>query len=119
MTKHSSSLVRCTHTRKAGRKIGLCGQAPSNHPDFARYIGAHRARDQRVQPLRQRAFRLFGKPLVCNGGAPIGKEYLEDRCAGAKSQGVPTASGHGNFSGVSLAECATMFILLARQGELS
>ena len=24
--------------RKAGRKIGLCGQAPSNHPDFARFL---------------------------------------------------------------------------------
>ncbi|WP_226623625.1 phosphoenolpyruvate synthase [Alloyangia pacifica] len=24
--------------RKAGRKIGLCGQAPSNHPDFARLL---------------------------------------------------------------------------------
>ncbi|MBE9636341.1 phosphoenolpyruvate synthase [Salipiger mangrovisoli] len=24
--------------RRAGRKIGLCGQAPSNHPDFARLL---------------------------------------------------------------------------------
>jgi pyruvate,water dikinase len=24
--------------RKAGRKIGLCGQAPSNHPEMARFL---------------------------------------------------------------------------------
>jgi pyruvate,water dikinase len=24
--------------RKAGRKIGLCGQVPSNHPEFAAFL---------------------------------------------------------------------------------
>jgi pyruvate, water dikinase len=24
--------------RKAGAKIGLCGQAPSDHPEFARFL---------------------------------------------------------------------------------
>ena len=27
--------------RKAGVKIGLCGQAPSDHPDFARFLLEH------------------------------------------------------------------------------
>jgi pyruvate,water dikinase len=24
--------------KRCGRKIGLCGQAPSDHPDFARFL---------------------------------------------------------------------------------
>jgi len=24
--------------RRCGRKIGICGQAPSDHPDFARFL---------------------------------------------------------------------------------
>jgi len=27
-----------TEARKAGAKIGLCGQAPSDHPDFAAFL---------------------------------------------------------------------------------
>jgi phosphoenolpyruvate synthase/pyruvate phosphate dikinase len=26
------------HARRLGRKIGLCGQAPSDYPDFARFL---------------------------------------------------------------------------------
>jgi pyruvate, water dikinase len=26
------------HARRAGRKIGICGQAPSDHPEFARFL---------------------------------------------------------------------------------
>jgi pyruvate,water dikinase len=26
------------HARRLGRKIGLCGQAPSDHPEFARFL---------------------------------------------------------------------------------
>jgi pyruvate,water dikinase len=32
------SVVRRAHTR--GRKVGLCGQAPSDHPEFARFLAA-------------------------------------------------------------------------------
>jgi pyruvate,water dikinase len=32
------SVVRKAHTR--GRKVGLCGQAPSDHPEFARFLAA-------------------------------------------------------------------------------
>lgn len=31
-----SSLIRSAH--KAGRRVGLCGEAPSNHPDFAAFL---------------------------------------------------------------------------------
>jgi pyruvate, water dikinase len=31
-----SSVIRSAH--KAGRKVGLCGQAPSDHPEFARFL---------------------------------------------------------------------------------
>ena len=31
-----AEVIRAAHT--AGRKIGLCGQAPSDHPDFARFL---------------------------------------------------------------------------------
>ncbi len=27
-----------TAARKAGAKIGLCGQAPSDHPEFAKFL---------------------------------------------------------------------------------
>ena len=28
----------CEHAHRAGAKVGLCGQAPSDHPDFARFL---------------------------------------------------------------------------------
>ena len=27
-----------SEARKAGRKVGLCGQAPSDHPEFAAFL---------------------------------------------------------------------------------
>jgi pyruvate,water dikinase len=29
-------LIRVAH--KAGRKVGICGEAPSNYPDFASFL---------------------------------------------------------------------------------
>jgi pyruvate,water dikinase len=29
-------LIRAAH--KAGRKVGICGEAPSNYPDFAGFL---------------------------------------------------------------------------------
>jgi pyruvate,water dikinase len=31
-----SSLITAIH--KAGRKVGICGQAPSDYPDFAKFL---------------------------------------------------------------------------------
>jgi len=33
-----AALIKSAH--KAGVKVGLCGQAPSDHPDFARFLVA-------------------------------------------------------------------------------
>ena len=32
------NVIREAH--KAGAKVGLCGQAPSDHPEFAEFLGA-------------------------------------------------------------------------------
>jgi pyruvate,water dikinase len=31
-----SALITAAH--KAGRKVGICGQAPSDYPDFAKFL---------------------------------------------------------------------------------
>ncbi len=41
--------------RAAGGKIGICGQAPSDYPEFARFLVAHGHRQHLAQPRRAAA----------------------------------------------------------------
>ncbi len=36
MTRFIAQVIREAH--KAGAKVGICGQAPSDHPDFAAFL---------------------------------------------------------------------------------
>jgi len=36
VTRMTSQVIAAAHT--AGRKIGICGQAPSDYPEFARFL---------------------------------------------------------------------------------
>ena len=38
MTRTIAHVIRASHA--AGRKIGICGQAPSDYPEFAQFLVA-------------------------------------------------------------------------------
>src|SRR6266853_1333129 len=45
-----ADLIRAAH--KARRKVGICGQAPSDHPEFARFLIEQRIDSISVNPDR-------------------------------------------------------------------
>ncbi|MFZ0123385.1 MAG: putative PEP-binding protein, partial [Xanthobacteraceae bacterium] len=58
-------------THRVGAKVGLCGQAPSDHPEFAEFLVACGIDSMSISPDSFIAVKQRFPPYIVSGGRPV------------------------------------------------
>jgi pyruvate,water dikinase len=76
VTRTIASVIAAAH--KAGRKIGICGQGPSDYPEFAKFLVAHGIDSLSLNPDSQLK-TMLAIAEVEKQLEPTGKDRAETR----------------------------------------